>query len=192
MNSSPESTTACALPTGNADAPRPLVAIHREILSKWHHLAIRSLIEMSPDPGDWAALGRRLHPRRSAATVRRSVKLLEAAGLVEKRSDGLWHAMEKAVATTHDVGKEPIRHFHRQCLGLATASIANTPPEHRDVTGLTMGVSEKSYRLIRERLTEMRAEFARIADADADADRVYQLTIALFPLSDSASMEAPQ
>lgn len=192
MNSAPESTTTPALPSGNADVPRVLVGIHGETLSGWHHLAIRSLIEMDPDPGDWAALGRRLRPRRSAATVRRSVKLLEAGGLLEKRADGLWHAMEKAVATSPETPPSAIRRFHRRCLGLAAAALENTHPERRDVTGLTLGVSEKSYRLIRDRLSEMRAELARIADADAEADRVYQIVFAMFPLSDSASMEAPQ
>ena len=167
----------------NASAPRLLTGIHREILGQWHHLAIRSLLEMRPDPGDWDTLGKRLQPPKTAAAVRRSVELLERGGLVEKLSDGLWHATEKSVTTPAEVGMPALRTFHRDCLQLAGAAIEETPPDRRNITGITMGISERTYRVLCDRLTELRLELARLAEADEEADRVYQLTLALFPLS---------
>lgn len=167
----------------NASVPRLLTGIHREILGQWHHLAIRSLLEMRPDPGDWEALGKRLHPPRTAAVVRRSVELLERGGLVEKLSDGLWHATERSVTTPAEVAMPALRTFHRDCLQLASESIEETPPDRRNITGITMGISERTYRILCERLTDLRLELGRLAEADEDADRVYQLTLALFPLS---------
>jgi len=167
----------------NASAPRILTDIHRTILSEWHHLAIRSLIEMSPDPGDWAALGRRLRPMRSESVVRKSIKLLQSGGLVERRDDGLWHATEKAIATPPEVGHPAVRQFHRDCLQLAGEALEGSPPSERNVTGLTLGISPRTYRLVCDRLTELREELARLADADTQADQVYQLTLALFPFS---------
>jgi uncharacterized protein (TIGR02147 family) len=167
----------------DASAPRLLTDIHREILSQWHHLAIRSLIEMRPDPGDWDALGKRLHPQRTAAAVKRSVKLLQKGGLVEKSSDGIWRATEKSIATPPEVGHPAVRQFHRECLDLASASLESVPPDQRNLSGLTLGISRRTYVFLCERLTELREELARLADADEEADRVYQLTLALFPLS---------
>jgi uncharacterized protein (TIGR02147 family) len=167
----------------NASAPRLLTDIHREILSDWHHLAIRSLIELTPDPGNWDALGKRLHPPRSEAVVRKSVKLLENGGLVAKRADGFWHATEKAIATPPEVANPAVRQFHRECLELASAALGGVASDARNVTGLTIGISPRTYRLVCDRLTELREEVARLSDADDEADRVYQLTLALFPLS---------
>jgi len=176
----------------NPSAPRLLTDIHRKILSEWHHLAIRSLVEMQPDPGDWEALGKRLHPNRTAAVVRRSVKLLQEGGLLEKRDDGLWHATEKSITTPPEVGHPAVRSLHRECLQLAGASLEGIPSDLRNVTGLTMGISQRTYRLLCDRLTELREELARLADADEKADRVYQLTLALFPLSTlDASKDSP-
>jgi len=173
----------------NASAPRLLTDIHREILSEWHHLAIRSLIEMRPDRGDWEALGKRLHPTRTAAVVKRSVALLQKGGLVEKRANGIWHATEKSIATPPEVGNPAVRQFHRECLELAGASLEGIPSDRRNVTGLTLGISERTYRLVCDRLTGLREEIARLAEADERSDRVYQLTLALFPLSEP---EAPR
>ncbi|MBK9577237.1 MAG: TIGR02147 family protein [Fibrobacterota bacterium] len=175
----------------NASAPRLLTDLHREILSEWHHLAIRSLIEMTPDPGDWEALGKRLHPPRTQAVVRKSVKLLEKGGLLDKRPDGLWHATEKAIATPPEVANPAVRQFHRECLELASASLGTIPSDSRNVTGLTIGISPRTYRLVCDRLTELREEIARLSDSDEEADRVYQLTLALFPLSTPDTKEQP-
>lgn len=176
----------------NASAPRMLTDIHREILSEWHHLAIRSLIEMTPDPGDWSALGRKLHPARSEAVVRKSVKLLQTGGLVERRPDGLWYATEKAIATPPEVGNPALRRFHRDCLQLAGDAIENVPTDQRNITGVTMGISRRTYRLVCDRLTELREELSRLADADDQADQVYQLSLAMFPLSLSRSATEDQ
>ncbi|MCB9495994.1 MAG: TIGR02147 family protein [Fibrobacteria bacterium] len=167
----------------NASQPRLLTDVHREVLSQWHHLAIRSLLEMFPDTGNWEALGKRLHPPQSASVVRKSVKLLERGGLVEQSPDGLWKATSRAVTTPAEVGHPAIRNFHRDCLALAGNSLEEIAPDQRNVSGVTLGISERTYRLVCDRLTELRAEIARLADADPDADRVYQMTLALFPLT---------
>lgn len=176
----------------NASAPRILTDIHREVLSEWHHLAIRSLIEMAPDPGDWAALGRRLRPIRTESVVRKSVKLLQSGGLVEQRPDGLWYATEKAIATPPEVANPAIRRFHRDCLQLAGDALENVPSDQRNVTGVTLGISRRTYRLVCDRLTELREELSRLADTDDQADQVYQLTLAMFPLSNSSSATEDQ
>lgn len=167
----------------NASLPRLLTDVHREVLGQWHHLAIRSMLEMAPDRGDWDELGKRLHPPRSAAVVKRSVKLLQQGGLVECDADGFWRATTKAIATPAEVGSPAIRNFHRECLDLARASLEDISAEHRNITGLTLGISERTYRLVCDRITELREEISRLADADSNADRVYQVTMAVFPLS---------
>lgn len=167
----------------DASAPRLLTDIHREVLGTWHHLAIRSWLEMNPDPGDWELLGKRLRPNRSAAVVRRSVQLLEKGGLVERRADGRWHATEKSIATSPEVARPAMRRFHHDCLGLAQASLEDVPAMQRNITGLTLGISERGYRLVCERISSLHAEVMRLAEIDAEADRIYQLTLAFFPLT---------
>lgn len=167
----------------NPSAPRLLTDIHREVLSRWHHLAIRSLLEMRPDPGDWTELGRRLRPSQSAATVKRSVKLLTDAGLVAKGRDGLWRATETSLATPAEVANPALRRFYRDCLQLAERSLEDVPAEERNITGVTLGISERTYKLVVERLANLRQEVALWAESDTEADRVVQLQLSLFPLS---------
>jgi len=173
-----------------ATAPRLLTDVHKQILASWQHLAVRSLIEMTPDPGDWEALGKRLFPRRSKASIGRSVKLLKTAGLLEKRANGYWYATDKSMATPPEVGILAVRKFHRQCLNLAMSSIEGAPVGRRNLTGVMLGISEEGYELICNRLSQLRDELVQLAEKDAKADRLYQLSLSFFPISDLESAEA--
>lgn len=168
----------------NVSAPRLLTSAHRQVMSSWSHMAVRSLIEMKPDPGDWEALGNRLRPRRSRASVQRSIQLLQKVGLLERRPDGLWHATDKSIATPPEVASPAIRKYHRGCLKLASASLERFPQKHRNVTGLMLGISAESYALVCSRIADFHMELLRIAEADCKADSIYHLTLALFPMSD--------
>lgn len=184
---------ASELADHGAEPPRPprhLAASHQEVFGEWHHLAIRSLLEMFPDPGEWASLGRRLVPPLGEEEVGESVKVLARAGLVELGEDRKWHASERTVSTLPEAGIPTVRGFHHKCLTLASRALENTAADRRNVSGLTLGISRQTYRLVCDRLTELREEIARLADADDKADQVYQLTLAFFPLSTDNSSTA--
>jgi uncharacterized protein (TIGR02147 family) len=175
--------------SGNGAAPRMLVAAHRRVLSGWQHLAVRSFLEMRPDPGDWEALGRKLWPRRSATSVRRSIGLLRECGLVERRDDGLWHATDKSITAPTEIARTAGRKFHRSCLKLATASLETVPSHRRNVSGVMLGISREVYEEVCRRIDAFREELVVLAETDHKADKVYQLTLSLFPLSDLKSWE---
>jgi uncharacterized protein (TIGR02147 family) len=168
-----------------------LANIQREILSEWHHLALRSHLEMHPSPDDWESLGKRLLPVKSAAVVRRSIRLLEQAGLVEKRADGFWHSTDKSLAISPEVGGPALRSFHRDCLHLAEQSLESVPRAQRHLSGLTLGISARTYERLCQRLEEIHLEFGQIADHDDKADQVYQLTLAFFPMTRPTPEETP-
>lgn len=167
----------------NPSATRLLTDLHREVMSRWHHLAIRSLLEMAPSRGDWDALGKRLHPPCTAAAVRRSVKLLEEAGLVAKGEDGLWKPTDKSIATPTEVQSLALRSFYRDCLKLAGEAIEGVDSSERNISGVTVGISERTYKVLVDKLAVLREEIARLADGDPQADRVYQVNLLLFPLA---------
>lgn len=168
----------------DARTRRHITEVHRQVLSGWQHLVIRSLLEMRPNPGDWSALGKRLRPRRSRSSVRRSIHLLQECGLVEKRADGFWYATDKSIATSPEVAVPAVRQFHRNCLKLASESIERFPTQYRNVSGVVLGISRASYDLVCQRLTNLRQELTQIAENDPNAEGVYQLTMALFPMTD--------
>ena len=153
-----------------------------QVYSHWRHLVVRSLIGIYGFDGDYAALAKSVHPVITEEEARESVKLLENCKLVEKKPDGSYALVDKDITTGDRTSRIALRGFHQRCLALAADSIDRDPPNTRNITGLTLGISQDSYEKIAERVSAFRKEIAQIADEDKAADKVYQMQIVLFPV----------
>ncbi len=162
-----------------------LLAHHQyQVYSQWHHLAIRSLIGLHGFSGDYAALASRVHPRITPEEARESVALLQNCGLIACDASGHYQLTRNSITTGDRVSRFALQGFHQHCLRLAADSIDKDPGPTRNISVLTLGISEKGYARIVERLNAFRKEIAQIADEDAEADRVYQLQLLFFPFSE--------
>jgi uncharacterized protein (TIGR02147 family) len=66
---------------------------------------------------------------------------------------------------------------------LASESIERFPSSRRDITSVTLNVSEENYNIIIDKLRALRKELLEMAEADVNPKRVAQLNLQLFPLS---------
>jgi uncharacterized protein (TIGR02147 family) len=77
-----------------------------------------------------------------------------------------------------------VANYHKEMMRLASESIERFSADERDITSLTLAVSDDTRRAVVERLAEMRRELLDMAAADTTASRVVQLNLQLFPLSE--------
>ena len=114
--------------------------------------------------------------------AKESVELLEKCNLVKKNEDGSYELVNKDITTGDRTSKIALRGFHQHCLALGAESIDRDPPSMRNISGLTLGISQAGYEKIVERMSAFRKEIAQIANEDKDADKVYQMQLLLFPI----------
>lgn len=152
------------------------------VYSQWHHLIVRSLIGMFGFDGDYEALAKQVHPPITVEEARKSVKLLEACELIKKDAKGGYVLTDNAITTGDRTSRLALRGFHQHCLKMGADSIDNDPASERNISGLTLGVSRRSYEKIVERINAFRKEIALIAEEDQDAESVYQMQFVLFPV----------
>ncbi|MCR5029496.1 MAG: TIGR02147 family protein, partial [Fibrobacter sp.] len=153
-----------------------------QVYSHWRHLVVRSLIGMYGFTGDFASLAKSVHPAITVDEAKESVELLEKCNLIEKKEDGSYVLVSKDITTGDRTSKIALRGFHQRCLALGAESIDRDPPTMRNISGLTLGISQAGYEKIVERMSAFRKEIAQIADEDKDADKVYQMQLLLFPI----------
>jgi uncharacterized protein (TIGR02147 family) len=158
-----------------------------EYFATWYHSAVRSLIGMRRFRGDFSALGRMVYPPISARQARASVRLLEKLGLVERSRAGVYRLAEASITTGSEVSAAAVRSFHIECGRLAQQATVRLPREERNVTGLTLGISRRTYERICEEIQAFQRKLADFATRDKAADRVYQMNFQLFPMSVQAS-----
>ena len=157
-----------------------------EFISNWYHVMVRSIIGMYGYKGDYRKLAKMVNPPITATQAKHSVQLLEKLGLINRGENGDCTLSEAGLTTGKDVTSIAFQNFHLSCIDLAKRAISVFPQNKRNMTGLTLGISEKSYDRICDEIRMFQTKIMEIANTDKEANRVYQLNFHFFPASDTS------
>ncbi len=154
-----------------------------DYFSKWYYTAIHEMFFYYHDVVDPKQIASQVNPPIKVEDAKNAITLLERLGMIEKQSDGSYKQRNAMVSTGDTVKSVEVANFQQQTAELAKDAILNVPSTLRDITTLTMSISDTGYAKICELLKETRKEIAKIAQNDSGEDRVYQVNVQLFPLT---------
>jgi uncharacterized protein (TIGR02147 family) len=154
-----------------------------EFYSKWYHSAIRSLIDMYPFKNDYLWLAKNVFPAIAPKQAKRSVELLAKLGLIEKKKDGVYALTSKNITTGNEITAVAALQFHKESAHLVEHALDTLPRDKRNVTGLTLGISENMYNKICDEITAFRTRIVNMVQDDVGTDRTYQLNFHFFPIT---------
>lgn len=167
----------------NSKSTKVLEKEQYEMFSSWYHSVVRSIIDMYDFKNDYKWLSKMVYPEITEHRAKLSVRLLEKLGLIIRNKNGYYKLADKKISTDDEIISQAIKKFHINTLELTKNSIEEVSREERNISGLTLGISEKGYSLICEEIKNMQDKIMEIAKNDEDASRVYQLNFHLFPVS---------
>lgn len=154
-----------------------------DYFNSWRNPVLRELAPLAPGASA-AELAARMLPKTSASEVKDALRLLLSTGMLVQNADGTYREAEKSVTTGNmEVASLAVRSMHREMGKLAVAALDGVPPAERDISGITLGLTESAFDKIANELSEFRRRVVAIATEDAGADRVYRLNLQLFPLT---------
>jgi uncharacterized protein (TIGR02147 family) len=168
---------------------RKLQAGQERFLGAWHHVAVRELLGIRPFRGDYEALARSLEPPLDAQTARESVELLLELGLAVRTPRGII-SRENALGAGHVLPGTSTLEFFRKLHDLGGQAIDRFPKCDKNLSWVTLSVSDETLKEILEELRLFRARALELASRDDHPTRVHQLTILLHPLSKPILPEA--
>lgn len=155
--------------------------------SDWKNPVIRELAP-SMSGAKPLAMARACMPKISAAEVSETLTFLTKAGFLKKNADGSYSQTEQFVTTgPMEITPLAVRELHRQMGELALDTIENVPQNQRHFSGLTIGLSTKSYGQIVKEIGSFRKKVASIVTSDDTVERVYRLNMQLFPMTHDVS-----
>jgi uncharacterized protein (TIGR02147 family) len=150
--------------------------------SRWYYTALRALLGIYRFNGDYAEVARHLTPPITAEQARHGVKLLESLGLIARRDDGSFRLTHQSL--TMSVGPHPpVLDLSAVLLHLGAEALKRFPPRQREVSTMTIGISEKAYATVRKEIANCRTNILRHVMADKHPDRVYTVIFGAYPLS---------
>ncbi len=154
-----------------------------DYFESWKNPVLR---EMAPNmPGATPAqMAGKLAFDAEAAGVKKSLNLLQKTGILEKDAAGNFKQGSKAISTGNlEIASLSVREMHRQMGELAVRALDEIPVKERDISGLTLGLSEEAFQRVSMEIEAFRRRIAAIAMEDTHTDKVYRLNMQLFPLT---------
>ncbi|MBN1984626.1 MAG: TIGR02147 family protein [Chitinivibrionales bacterium] len=156
--------------------------------SQWYHIAVYELLTFLPaidNDGDIVErIVKRLRPPVTVSEVKKTLALLERLELIHLKSDKTYAVSEKLLTTGQKWESAAITDFQRQMMQLSMESLERFPKKQRDISTVTLSLSQKNFEIMRQRVQTMRTELLKMSEMETNPDRVYQVNIQIFPLSE--------
>lgn len=160
-----------------------LAAAQSDYHSLWYLPAIRELAARDDFQDDPRWIGKTLIPAISAAEAKKGLaRLTELGLLVRDAKGGLRQATEVVTTGSGPLGHQVVA-YHRAMMERASESIDSVPRDEREISSLTLCVSQDVLMRLKGRIREFRKELLAMAELEGKPERVVQLNFQLFPLS---------
>lgn len=167
----------------NRGAVRELDVAHSDYHSRWYIPAIRELVERRDFQEDARWIARAVRPSITAGQAKHALQTLESLGLVRRDETGRLRQADPLLSTRSGPLGHHIVSFHRAMLDRAAHALEEVPRQERDISALTLGVSEAVWAKLKARLGEFQRELLHLAQQSEEVERVVQVNFQLFPLS---------
>jgi uncharacterized protein (TIGR02147 family) len=154
-----------------------------EFYAAWYISAVRSLIDMHKFKDDYQWLAKSVFPPIKPKEAKKAVQLLEKLGMIRKQKDGFYKVADKTITAGKEIVQLGLLNFHCQAAELAKKALRDLPKDKRNISGLTLGISKKTYDSMCTEIEAFQSKLLAMAEADNEADNVYQLNFHFFPVS---------
>lgn len=151
----------------------------------WHNAAIIEILRLENASDDPQWLSENLRPVVSVPKIKQSLKLLKELGyLVFDEKLARLYPSEVTISTGDQVERLAILSYHRQMINLAISAMDQISSEDRDISAITIGVSQSLKNQMFEELNRLRKKFLDLAKKEKTPDEIMQLNLQIFPISE--------
>ncbi len=156
-----------------------------EYFDNWYHAVIRELVTFYPYVGDDAALGLMVRPPITASQVKSSIALLERLNMIKKNEQtGFYEQTQGLISSGSESYSTAVNSYIQQNLTVAQDAMDRFDRSERNLSTLAFGCDEDTYKELVEMVRRFRREILAKVGQCQKPNRVFQLGVQLFPLSD--------
>lgn len=154
-----------------------------DYFSKWYLPAIREMVTYLDFNDDFKRLAQSLSPAITAKQAKDAVKQLLDLNLIERLPTGRYRQTDSAITTGNEMKSLAVAMFQKENLRLAAEAIDRHDRGSRDISTLTVGLTETGVKRLAEEIASFRKKLIDLVEKEEPVDRVYQINFQLFPLS---------
>lgn len=129
---------------------------HAAYLSHWYVVAIRELVALEDFQADPEWISRKLKKKITKKQAEEAWNLLLELGLVRETPEKRYEVVDPAMDIDPGTVDFAIRNFHKEYLDRAKDAVDGEPLEERELSSLTLSLSDEDVPLLREKIKEFR------------------------------------
>lgn len=152
------------------------------LFKRWYHVALVELVQCRKAGITPERLVESLVPSPGVAAVREALGELESWGFI-KLAGGRYVRSEPTLTTGDDIQSLAVANFQRETIDLAREAMDRFGLSERDISCLTLALSEKSALKVREEVRAFRKKLLAISEQEPNPDRVTQINFQIYPLA---------
>ena len=176
----------CASPNSeNPDVPdyHQLHIDTFSFMSDWIYYAILEFIHLDSKEHDSQFMAKALGKKK--IEIENALSVLERLGLIKRHEDGKIEDLtnQRSTNITSDMKHAALRKMQKDLLFKSIEAIDQHDISKRDNTSVTMAIDSKKLPEAKEMLKKFRREFAEFLTESESLDEVYNLSLALTPLT---------
>jgi uncharacterized protein (TIGR02147 family) len=151
-------------------------------MKEWYHYGITQLMYTKNFREDHKWIAKMLYI--SELEVRIAIERLLRLEILDRDENGNLYRTSTHLSTTTDVASAGLRHFQKQILEKAIASLEEDDILERDITSITVAINEDKMKEAKAEIKKFRMRMSEFM-GEGEKTRVYNLGIHLIPLSRS-------
>ena len=154
----------------------------RTFYDHWYYPVVREVAFYGKWDGDWAKLAKLVRPAITPEQAKEAVETLLAIGMLRRQEDGSI-VQAAPVITSERLGGDVIKNVRSEFYRRGADASNGIPKDERHLAWSILAMSEATFREAAQLLDETRKRILVMALEDPAVDRVFDLNMQLFPLS---------
>jgi len=154
-----------------------------EFFTEWFHSILFEMTSLKNFDEDPKVLAASLEPRIRPEQAKRSLALLEDLGLLVRR-DGKLVAAKSQLSTGDEVALLGVVRYHQHMIDLGRRSLTAIDSDRRDISSISFACNEAFAADLKKEISVFRKKILAMAEKIDEKDRVYQMNLQLFPVSE--------
>lgn len=163
---------------------RELESDELQFLGKWWIPVVRSAIELNGGDANPSRLQKQIMPALSREQIAEAVRVLKDLGFLTPLASGRFGMAKLHFSAAGKPKAQAIRNYQNQLLDLAQNALVNIDPNERNISSLMVSVDDECYRDLQEMTREYRRQIQKRVEEVGKANRVFQIVVSLFPVTD--------
>lgn len=153
-----------------------------EFYGHWHYTAVREALFACDFSGDDAALAQRFDPPLKKEQVKKAIRLLLSLEMIRKDAQGRYLPCSPTIKKDSAFKSLHAANFLKATMELAIQALDTVEKDKRDMSALTLALTEEGFAEAREEIKALRKKLLAIAEREKKPEKVFQVNFQMFPL----------